>query len=336
MNTAPKSKRRSGGNSSANRQNPKNGNSKSNNSREPTEQEMVMFQSLLRGQNATAKAAHSEFSASQDKSQFYRDIISLCRQPPSHSASSTVAPSATVKSTTTSTSSSNVASTSTPSASVVAEQAVPPSSSGIAVLDDPPPRTATAEKPPPRKAGPRPAKGASSGGKVSTAVPPVAAKEKPTCSFLSKHGSCRKGKKCRFLHPGARMEGSRWVAAAGTKDDTDTDTTKTDVSSVHTTDGADVSAPVPVVSAPPAVSVSSSSSSSSADDERGEIPRNNSVDNAMGLMDMDLKYLEENLDMRLEDKSPSSEEGAAAAGGGGSEGELWTAACYLHIASCVR
>jgi hypothetical protein len=294
--TAPKNKKRSG---NGNRQPQKS----SNGSSEPSDQEMVLFHGLLRGKNEAAMAAHNEFSTSKNKSKFYLDIVSLCRQssnlPNTNTSSSSSASSSTSGNQPTANAgdnqsdkqervatpsvvaTGNATSKTQPNAPEKTKKQPRKVSKAAAATATP----VTTTVPPPTSVPtpvPTPAAPVSSvvSSPVSTPAPIPVVKDKPLCNFFVTQGSCRKGKKCRFVHPDGELEGDGrcwiWVAPPGTTTGTDT--------GGGTVEGGITG--------------------------RGEIPRNNSVDNAMGLMDMDMQYLEENLDMRLEDKSrsPTSEQ----------------------------
>lgn len=256
MSNTFKSKKRSGFSGS-------NGNRKNGggNNSEPTEQEMVMFQRLLREQNASAKEAHAGFSTSQNKAQFYADIISVCRT----ASSSKISPS--------------VSSNSNSNSS----GALPTSSAGDNSVEVG--RRQTLHN-------------------ISKATP-AQDKPKPLCTFFSSKGTCRKGKKCRFMHPEGKLENNRWVAPLESSiGDTKVVTTSATITldSSSSTEVAESTASAPL------------ESGTSDGIGRANMPRTTSVDNAMGLMDMDMRYLEENLDMRLGDKSDSSGEEVAQEG----------------------
>jgi hypothetical protein len=258
-------------------------------SSEPSEQEMVMFHGLLRGKNSAAVAAHSEFSTSQDKDKFFQDIIAICRQPvhPGGGGGSGVQ-GAKVNG--------NVGSIGTPSSinatSEVVEDDSPP---GIAKKTSLPPKKVVNDDEIVKKNRNEKSTLPLTNTCTSTATVAPVQKKKPVCSFFLSNGSCRKGKRCRFPHPEGELINNKWVAPKATDSTVITTTIEND--SVVT------QAVLPGSGVGGNTDVATSSSVT-----RGDIPRTNSVDNAMGLMDMDMKFLEENLDMRLEDKSPNSTE----------------------------
>lgn len=263
-----------------------------------------MFQGLLRAKNTAAVTAHTKFSSSQDKAQFFRDIIVICRGPPGVSNMDESAFSSTVSST----------GISPPPGIVIKEADLAPTP--VKVIPSPPVVKVTTADVAPKELSTKMPPSAqnntstTSNGAMASSLQPQASdtavkdkdmqksKEKPVCSFFSSKGSCRKGKRCRFAHPSAQLQGGCWVPpdsapapAAAPVTDPSAET------SLVTAQGSDKTG----IAASTSVSSSVSAGVGSAD-----LPRTNSVDNAMGLLDMDMQFLEENLDMRLEDKSPAS------------------------------
>lgn len=305
MSTVTKNKKRSGGDNIGNRPNQKNGSNAKMKSGggEPTEQEMVMFQGLLRAQNTAAMAAHSEFSSSQNKSKFYLDITTICRElsnaasAPASKLSPSVnedapipgktKPPPTVKNSKNTPGAEKTKKTPRAAASV---KTVPPATDTVTVTD-----TATG----------------SSSAPTPTPTPAVAKKEKEkaVCTFFSTHGSCRKGKRCRFLHPEGQLQGNHWVSPSnsGSSSVANGVDPKVGVSNPSespptvSTNGGSMSVSAPVHDSCSETTTTQSNSGSGNGISRSDIPRTNSVDNAMGLLDMDVRYLEENLDMHLED-----------------------------------
>lgn len=319
MSTAPKSKKRSGGDSTSNRRNQKNGPSGiSKTSEEPSEQEMVMFQGLLRAKNSAAMAAHTEFSSSQNKAQFFLDIIAVCRQQSANANSNVPLISFGASSTSGGNGASGV-----PHMAVTSEDAnrtLPVKRNTNSNKDAPrnivgtekPKNTshpASLQPPPPGLTAPPSIPAAtitSSASPTLNTVAPVTKREKdkPVCTFFSSQGTCRKGKRCRFLHPEGQFQGNQWVSPSTSAT---TASVRQPDASVDPKGGLVVG---PTNASAPSAPAPTPSSSSDSTSSRDDIPRTSSVDHAMGLLDMDVRYLEENLDMHLDDES--SEEGAAA------------------------
>ena len=269
---------------------------------EPSDEEMVLFQKLLRGNNEEAMKAHEEYSSSQDKVKFYKDIISIC-----HSESVEKVPPppgitrVTEKNNKNSTGAvKRVEPITRPSAVTkvkgdVLQKSPTEEESASVTKDRIKLKTSVANK----------------NQKDSSVVKKNAKpNEKPVCSFFSVQGSCRKGKKCRFRHPDGEFQGNRWISPCvdtksvpydvenenGNKDATNSDINVSSTSSVPTASAANSNS----------ATLLSTLSVEDTNETRGNMRRTTSVDNAMGLLEMDVRYLEENLDMHLENENSAA------------------------------
>jgi len=171
---------------------------------EPTEQEMLSFSSLLKENNAEAKRALDLYSQTQDKIQFYSQIIGLCRRTAPEKKSTDTSKSFEQKH----------------------HAEVPPTApkeprrgvcfkfrQGTCNRGSSCRFEHTAEQPP---------ASVSSTTDTETKTQPMqsvksevlSSGESKACQFYLTNGTCRKGDKCKFVHPGSVREGQNWVDIA--------------------------------------------------------------------------------------------------------------------------
>jgi hypothetical protein len=181
------------------------------------EQELIVFNKLLKSDNLDAKNAFSEFSASQNKEQFYEKIINLCRHT-NRKEVPTAAPM---------TLAASIVAPVVPVAPVVAAPTV------TAPAAAPTTATTTNGTSQNRKENKKVCylfrEGKCSRGNdckfehllgqaQDTTVPrrsnPEAPQEKketkPVCHFFQSGGICRKADRCRYQHPNGVREGNAW------------------------------------------------------------------------------------------------------------------------------